>query len=101
MKRGGRLAPMSDKRADEAEEREAVCRAVWMRDRGECQARTLVPEVRCWGPMDVDEICPRSACPGGHLDVDNCQVLCRGHHDWKHAHPIEAAALGLRRWSWE
>lgn len=96
-----RIAPISAKRAAEAEEREAVRRQVWLRDRGECQGRALVPEVRCDGPLDWDAIVPEGVRPGAHLDADNMQLICRAHHDWKHAHAVEAVARGLRRWSWE
>ncbi len=100
LARGGRLPQQSQKRKREAADRAEVRRVVYDRDR-RCVAELLVPDVRCSGPLDVDEIVPRSARPGGHLDPDNCQLLCRAHHDWKHAHPEEAAALGLRRWSWD
>ena len=71
------------------------------RSGGQCVAKDLVPEIDCWGPLDADEVAPRSARPGGHLIADNVQMLCRAHHDWKHAYPNEAAARGLRAWSWE
>lgn len=66
-----------------------------------CQAVELVPEVTCWGQLDVDEIVLRSGKPGGHLDPENVQVLCRAHHRWKDDHPKEAVERGLRKWSWE
>jgi 5-methylcytosine-specific restriction endonuclease McrA len=94
------LARMSQRTVDQLPARQAVIRQVWARDR-HCVARDLVPTVPCTGELEVDEICPRSACPGGHLDPDNCQLLCRGHHRWKHLNPRLAAALGLRRWSWQ
>lgn len=68
---------------------------------GRCEARLVVPEVTCWGPLDVDEVIPRGVRPGSHLEPEHVQVLCRAHHDWTHAHPQEAAARGLRKWSWE
>lgn len=49
----------------------------------------------CGGRLDCDEWDLRSA-GGDHLALDNVQTLCRNHHDWKHAHPIEAAHYGLR-----
>lgn len=100
MKRA-RVKAMSDKRMLERQERRAVVELVISRAYGKCKAADLVPEIECYGPMDVDEIIPRSQYPGGHLDIDNCQLLCRSHHDWKHAYPEAAAALGLRKWSWE
>lgn len=97
MKPGKQLRPMSDKRYNEWEERQAVKRAVVMRDGYRCRAEHLVPEVQCWGQIDYDEMASRGVYPGGHLDPDNVQQLCRGHHEWKHANPAEALARGLRR----
>jgi len=101
LRRTGRLAPKSDKRQAEDPERERLRRLVWARDLGQCQARHLVPGVRCWGPMDVDAICPEGVRPGAHLVLENLHLLCRAHHDWKHANARLAVAVGLRRWSWE
>ena len=100
MKRG-RLRPRSDKRISEQQERQDVRELALARAGYRCSVPDGFAGVRCWGPLDVDEIAPRGVRPGGHLDDDNVQVLCRGHHDWKGEHPKEAHALGLRRWSWE
>lgn len=89
------LKQQSAKRRAERGTRADVAAAALARDRG-CVAALTVPEIRCWGPLDPDEWDLRSARPGGHLDLDNVQTLCRGHHDWKHAEPIEAAHRGLR-----
>jgi hypothetical protein len=95
------IRPESDKHRDERAEREAVKRRVRARDGGQCQARDLVPAIRCSGPRDVHEIIPRSAWRAGYLVVDNCIVTCRIHHEWIHHHPDEAHALGLHGYSWE
>lgn len=97
LPRGGRLPARSAKRAAEERDRAEVRRVVRQRAGGRCEARDLVPEVRCWGPLDVDELEARGVHPGAHLDPDLCQLLCRGHHDWRHANPAEAEARGLRR----
>jgi hypothetical protein len=94
------IRQQSARRRAETSARAEVRRIVADRDRT-CRGALIVPEVTCGGPMDVDEIAPRGVRPGGHLDPDNCQLLCRAHHDWKHAHPADAHARGLRRWSWE
>ncbi len=96
LKRSGRLNPMSNKRKAELGVRKRVREEVQERDAYKCVAKHLVPEVECWGPLDVDEICPRGR-GGDWLDPDNCQVLCRAHHDWKHLHPADATSLGLTR----
>jgi len=101
LARGGRLNPQSAKRRGERDERQEVMEQA-MRGAGrQCEARSIVPEIDCWGPLDVDEVVPRGVRPGAHLDESNVQVLCRAHHDWKHANPREAQARGLRKWSWE
>lgn len=96
-RRSGRLNQQSEKRRAEERDRAEVRRVVRARAGGRCEARDLVPEVRCWGPLDVDEVEARGVHPGAHLDPDLCQLLCRGHHDWRHANPAEAEARGLRR----
>jgi hypothetical protein len=101
MKRSGRLRQQSAKRAAERDERAWVREDALHRAGHRCCAIDIVPEVTCWGPLDVDEIRSRGVNPGGHLDTANTQVLCRAHHDWRHAHPAEARARGLRRESWE
>jgi 5-methylcytosine-specific restriction endonuclease McrA len=94
------MKPMSERRRAEREEREIVREAALASAGFRCSAPG-VGGVRCSGPLDVDEIIPRGVRPGGHLEQDNVQVLCRAHHDWKHANPREAVAAGLRRWSWD
>lgn len=90
----------SAKRRSTRTARSKVIAAVRARD-GDCVARDLVPKIACAGRRDVHEVAPRSARPGGELDIGNCVLLCRAHHDWTHAQPYLAHALGLRRWSWE
>ena len=94
LKRNKRLNWASEKRKAELPLRNAVREDVLERDMYKCVAIDLVPQVQCWGPLDVDEIKPRGL-GGDWLDPDNCQVLCRAHHDWKHLNPREAKDLGL------
>lgn len=84
---------MSEKRKAEIPIRKDVRGEVIRRDKV-CQARDLVWEVACGGPLDVDEIVPRGR-GGDYLDPANCQLLCRNHHRWKHEHPLRATALGF------
>lgn len=63
--------------------------------------RTTHGPERCQWPggcaneaVDADERLLRSQ-GGSPTDRDNLQLLCREHHDWKHAHPAEAEALGV------
>lgn len=101
LARTGPPAPRSAKRIAEDPERERLRRLVHLRDGGQCQGRDKVPGVRCWGPLDVDAICPEGVRPGAHLVLENLHLLCRAHHNWKHANARLAVALGLRRWSWQ
>lgn len=63
--------------------------------------RTTHGPVRCAWPggcvneaVDPDEILSRAR--GGSIsDPANVWLLCRTHHDWKHAHPAQAKAVGL------
>jgi 5-methylcytosine-specific restriction endonuclease McrA len=100
MKRGRRVNPRSQKRIDEQMERAEV-RERALRKAGFRCCAPGVAGISCGGPLDVDEIIPRGVRPGGHLEDDNVQVLCRRHHDWKTQNPAAAHAAGLRRWSWE
>ena len=89
-----RLKSASDKTKNNAPKRAEVRRIVMQRDMGLCQAKFLIGSITCSGPLDVDEIIPRGR-GGNYLDPENCQVLCRAHHRWKHDHPAEAERLGL------
>lgn len=107
MRRGRGLArgrapkPMSAKRAAERPQRDAVREHTFARAGWACEARTLVPEVECGGPLDCDERTGRGRDPGSHLDASLTQALCRLHHVWVTNHPAEARQRGLRWHSWE
>lgn len=91
-----RLNPASKKTKKNAAKRAEVRRIVHQRDMGLCRARFLVGSITCSGPLDIDEVIPRGR-GGNYLDPDNCQVLCRAHHRWKHDNPAEAERLGLTK----
>ncbi len=95
------MRSQSATRRAERKQRDNVRKIAMWRAGGVCEARLRVPEVPCGGPLDADEIILRSGYPGGHLDPENVQILCRSHHDWKHDNPEAAHERGLRRWSWE
>jgi hypothetical protein len=65
-----------------------------------CEARELVPDVDCWGPLDAHERRRRSQ-GGDVLDGANVALVCRGHHEWIGGFPVAAHAVGLVVWSWE
>lgn len=93
------LAPVSAKRRAEATRRRAAVAAAAQRDGG-CVARHAVVAVGCAGPLDGHE--RKSRARGGDpLDPDHIIILCRAHHDFSHAHPVEAHRLGFLVHSWE
>lgn len=100
LRRTGPPNPVSEKRRGEAAARREVREETHRRAGFRCELRTVVPEVVCWHPagepLDVDEIAQRGVAPGGHLDVENTQAVCRAHHDWKTEHRDEAIARGVR-----
>ncbi len=96
-----RLAFMSAKRRAEIPLRQQVREAALERAGYDCEASELVPEITCGGPLDVDEKAARGVRPGSHLDLSLVQVLCRNHHDYRHAYPEEAHRRGLRLHHWE
>lgn len=96
--RGKPLAQRSAKAAGRADADRAWAEAVWARDRGECQAERLVPEVECQGRRDPHHIRPKGVYPELRHDVDNGVTLCRAHHDWVHfQEPARAKELGLSK----
>ena len=97
-RRRKRIKQRSIKQSVAQAERDEVVWRVRNRDRT-CQARA-VPHV-CGIPLDVHEIIPRSAWPGGYLDDTNCVLVCRAAHNWIDDHPDEAHDLGLHGYSWE
>lgn len=99
-RRNNPLRSMSHRTADRMSERQdAVARAM-RRDGYRCQARDLVLDVACWGPLDGHE--PLTRARGGDpYDVNQIVTVCRGHHEWIDREQDKAHALGLLRHSWE
>lgn len=97
IKRGTtRLAQVSEKRQGRSEEYRQAKEAVWNRDRGQCQAQFVWPEVECWGKKDPHHRAPVGLYPELREDPDNLLVLCRAHHMACHNDdPIRARELGL------
>ena len=91
-----KISFMSEKTKSQLEQRKEVVRIVLERDMRLCKAKFLVGLITCSGPLDVDEVIPRGR-GGDHLNPDNCQVLCRAHHRWKHDNPKESERLGLTK----
>jgi len=72
----------------------ALARACYVRDGG-CKVRPELYGVKCWGVNDPHHVLPRGR--GGPDALANLVTLCRGHHDWVHAHPELSKPLGLLR----
>lgn len=98
MKRGGRLRPVSKKRASQEAERRRVCKVVLERDR-QCMGQHVFRH-RCIGGLVVHEVIPRSLWPGGWLEPDNCIAVCWWLNGWIEDHTAEAVELGLAKPSW-
>lgn len=95
MKRGGRINPVSAKTRARITERKTVREEAIRRAGGKCQMAAKIPEIPCYGPLEVDEIQGRGVRPGSQYDVDLTQVGCQSHHRWKTMHPEEATRRGL------
>ena len=93
-KRTSKLSPESPRHRTERELRRIVVELA-LTTHG-CAARAAGAPGACTSGMDPDERIPRSGWAAGWLAVDNVQPLCRGHHEWKHAHSDAAKLLGLR-----
>lgn len=105
MKRGAPLRQVSAKREAENRERERAKATVRQRASGVCEARGVFlrnyPDVSgCAGQFDFHEVLTR-ARGGSITEPDNILMVCRRHHDWITDHPVEAAAVGLVRNSWD
>jgi hypothetical protein len=87
-----RIPAESAKHRAERGKRTAVREEVLKRDR-RCRAFGILPGP-CSGQMDVHEVISRARWTGGYLVPENCQAVCRGHHDYITTHPEEAEELG-------
>ena len=90
-----RLAQQSDKRRAESAEYARAKQRAFDRDKGQCQAKDLVPHVACAGRIDPHHVAPQGRYPELRCDVDNIRCVCRRHHDWIGDHPLDARELGL------
>ena len=71
-------------------------RAIFTRDRWECQARHIWPDIECNGRLHAHHVILRSQ--GGPGTVDNGLTVCALHH--LHAHDVDRAgaeAAGIIR----
>jgi hypothetical protein len=99
-----RLRPVSEKRRATFAARAECVRIVTERDRTcrfpvRLEAALMRSEVRkedlaCWGPLDVHEPIHRSQ-GADPTDPNQCELVCRGHHNWLHDHPVFAKILDL------
>lgn len=90
------LAHVSKRRSAESVEYRKAKEQAWLRDRGQCQARRIWPEIDCHGRIDPHHVAPTGRFPELRCDVDNLKCVCRGHHDAiHHQDPVRARELGL------
>lgn len=89
MKRGGRIKPVSARRARDLQTRAAVVEIVHARAGGACWYAPVVPEIRCRQlyrdrlPLEVDELRGGAYRVTEWLDPDRCRLTCQAHHDFK------------------
>lgn len=101
LRRGGRLAARSPRKADRYAAIAEACREAMERDRYRCRALDLIPGHRCAGPIDPQHVIPRSTRPDLAADPSNIVALCRLAHEWAGDHPNDARKLGLHGFSWD
>ena len=97
MLRRSPIARVSAKRRAQQGEYERAVQRAFDRDRGQCQAVELVPDIACAGRVDPHHVARQSTHPELRCDVDNITSVCRRHHDWIGANPLAARELGLAR----
>lgn len=96
-RRSGRLPAASSKRKKAMSARKKMLAEFYT---GICEGAKRVPDVRCGGPLDPHE--PLTRARGGSItEPENLMWICRNHHDWAHAHPLQAHKVGLLRHSWD
>lgn len=100
LARGGRLRPVSKRRAAQRDERAALVERVLRRD-GTCMARVVGAPGACFGPLVGHEIVKRSQMRDAHLVESNVIAVCSFHNTWIEDNPPEAKRLGLWRSRWE
>ena len=95
LKRTGELRARSPRKRERYASIAEACGAAIERDGGRCQARLLVPEIRCGGKLDPQHVIPQGVRKDLAAEPANIVGCCRRHHDWIGDHPIDARALGL------
>lgn len=94
---------MSKKRQAEAPERRDLVKRL-LSERPRCEFPTILGEQTvkmCHrASRDLHEVLSRGR-GGSFLDESNILCLCREHHEWIGANPVEANRLGVWSHSWE
>ena len=93
------IRPVSKKRQATRYARERCVNEVLRRANYQCQTPGW-SDLECKGRLDVHEVLSR-ARGGDPLNPDACAALCAQHHRYAHAHPDEAAGIGILRHSWD
>jgi hypothetical protein len=98
LKAKKRIAPVSSRRREQSvAEKDARWRdTVLWRDKGECQARRMWREVKCFGAVQAHHIAPKKNWPELRHDPVNGIGLCLAHHNAVHdGDPQRARRLKL------
>lgn len=101
MRRGKPLRQVGRRALRDADERAEMRRVVIGECGDRCVARVVLPEIRCYGFLEVHELVDRSVRPGVQLDADFAITACRPHHEWISADASRARDDGLSFFSWD
>jgi hypothetical protein len=85
----------------EEDAREEMRRIVLGECGSTCVGKVAAPSVRCWGPLEVHELCDRSVRPGVHLDADFGVALCHAHNQAVNDDATWGREVGLTFYSWD
>lgn len=95
MKRGKPLAQVGRRAKREAAARVEMRETVLAETGEVCVGAALMPEVRCWGGLEVHETIDRSVRPGVHLDPAFGVPLCHAHNMACNDDATRAREVGL------
>ena len=103
MRRGRPLARVGRRAQREQAERDEMRDAVFAETGRVCAAKVLdlMPEVRCFGGIEIHETIDRSVRPGVHLDEAFGVPLCSGHNYACNDDATRAREVGLSFFSYD
>jgi hypothetical protein len=101
MRRGKPLAQVGRRATRERVQRDEMRAEVLAETGLVCVAKALMPEVYCWGPIEVHETIDRSVRPSVHLDSAFGVPLCHAHNMACNDDATRARECGLSFYSYQ